>query len=130
MRRNKSEPLLYDPEPKLTICRRRAHQRLVAAMAGKEGGGTGRNPGEEARIAALVEEGIALRLQEQQQRDATRSLRDQTTTSMSYNYLGSIVCPNAGGQHFELKPSFISLVGRSQFGGSSKEDPHAHLERF
>src|ERR1044072_2270771 len=97
MRRNKSEPLLYDPEPELTIRRRRAHQRLIAVMAGNGGGGPVRNPEEEARIATLVEEGIALRLQEQQQRDATRSLRDQTTASMSYNYPGSIVCPNAGG---------------------------------
>ena len=66
MWRNKSEPLLYDPEPELTIRRRRAHQRLVAAMAGNGGGGPIPNPEEEARIAALVEEGIALRLQEQQ----------------------------------------------------------------
>src|ERR1044072_2273704 len=130
MRRNKSEPLLYDPEPELTIRRKRAHQRLVAAMAGNGGGGPIPNPEEEARIAALVEEGIALRLQEQQQRDATRSLRDQTTAAMSYNYPGSIVSPNAGGQHFELRPSFISLVLQDQFGGSSKENPHAHLERF
>src|ERR1044072_3160076 len=130
MRRNKSEPLLYNPEPELTIRRRQAHQRLVAAMSGAGGGGPVRNPEEDAQIAALVEEGIALRLQEKQQRDATRSLRDQTAASMSYNYPGSIVCPNAGGQHFELRPSFISLVGQDQFGGSSKEDPHAHLERF
>src|ERR1044072_4614016 len=114
MRRNKSEPLLYDPEPELTIRRRRAHQRLVAAMSGARGGGPVRNPEEHARIEALIQEGIALRLQEQQQRDATRSLRDQTAASMSYNYPGSIVCPNAGGQYFELKPSFISLVGQNQ----------------
>ena len=119
MRRNKSEPLLYDPEPELTIRRRRAHQRRVAAMEGNGGGGPVRNPEEEARIAALIEEGITRRLQEQQQKDATRSLRDQTTASMSYNYPGSIVCPNAGGQHFELRPSFISLVVQDQFGGSS-----------
>src|ERR1044072_6048647 len=103
MRRNKSEPLLYDPEPELTIRRRRAHQRLVAAMAGNGGGGPIPNPEEEARIEALVQERLALRLQEQQRRDATRSLRDQTAASMSYDYLGSIVYPNAEGQNFELR---------------------------
>src|ERR1044072_1287880 len=112
MRRNKSEPLLYDPEPELTIRRRRAHQRLVAAMVGNGGGGPIPNLEEEARIEELVQERIALRLQEQQQRNATRSLRDQIAASMSCNYPGSIVCPNAEGQHFELKPSFISLVGQ------------------
>src|ERR1044072_7115394 len=130
MRRNKSEPLLFDPEPDHTIRRRRAHQRLVTAMAGNGGGGPIPNPEEEARIEAAVQERLAQRLQEQQLRDASQSLRDQTAASMSYNYPGSIVCPNAGGQHFELRPSFISLVSQDQFGGSSKEDPHAHLERF
>src|ERR1044072_7433467 len=113
MRRNKSEPLPYDPELELTIRRRRAHQRLVAAMAGNIGGGPIPNPEEEARIEALAQERLALRLQEQQQIDATRSLRDQTAASMSYDYPGSIVCPNAEGQHFELKPAFISLVGQN-----------------
>src|ERR1044072_8337836 len=97
-------------------------------MAGNEGGGP--NPEEEARIEALVQERLALRLQEQQRRYATRSLRDQTAASMSYNYPESIVCPNAEGQHFELRSSFISLVGQNQFGGSSLEDPHVHLEKF
>src|ERR1044072_5291130 len=129
MRRNKSEPLLYDPEPKLTICRRRAHQRLVTAMSGN-GGGPVPNPEEEARIEAAVQERLAQRLREQKLRDATRSLRDQTVASMSYNYPGSIVCPNAEGQHFELRSAFISLVSKHQFGGSSLEDPHAHLDRF
>src|ERR1044072_1941248 len=96
MRRNKSEPLLYDPGPELTIRRRRAHQRLVPTLAGHGGGGPIPNPEEEARIEALVQERLALRLQEQQRRDAPRSLRDQTAASMSYNYPGSIVCPNAG----------------------------------
>src|ERR1044072_6331824 len=49
---------------------------------------------------------------------------------MTYNYPGSIVYPNAGGAQFELRPAFISLVSQRQFGGSSLEDPHAHLERF
>ena len=129
MRRKKSDPLLFDLEPELTIRRRRAHQRLVAAMAGIGGGGPIPNPEEEARIEALVQERLALRLQEQQRRDATRSLRDQTAASMSYDYPGSIVYPNAEGKNFELRPTFISL-GQHQFGGSSLEDPHAHLERF
>src|ERR1044072_5392915 len=63
-------------------------------------------------------------------RDATRSLRDQTAASMTYNYPGSIVFPNVEGKNFELRPAFISLVSQHQFGGSSLEDPHAHLERF
>src|ERR1044072_6761466 len=130
MRRNKSEPLLYDPEPELTIRRWRAHQRLVAAMVGNGGGGPVPNPEEESRIEAAVQERLAQRLQEQQLRDATLSLRDQTAASMSYDYPGSIVFPNAGGKNFELRPAFISLVSQHQFGGSSLEDPHAHLERF
>ena len=97
-------------------------------MAGTGGGVP--NPEEEARIEAAVQERLAQRLQEQQMRDATRSLRDQTTASMSYNYPGSIVCPNVEGKHFELRPTFISLVSQHQFGGSSLEDPHAHLARF
>ena len=96
MRRNKSEPLLYDSEPEFTISRRRAHQRLVAAMAGNVGGGPIPNPEEEVRIEATVQERLAQRLQEQQLRDATRSLKDQTAASMSYDYPGSIVFPNAG----------------------------------
>src|ERR1044072_5389311 len=130
MRRNKSEPLLYDPEPELTIRRRRALQRIVAGMAGNVGGGTIPNPEEEARIEAAVQERLAQRLREQQLRDVTRSLRDQTTTSMSYDYPGSIVYPNAEGANFEIMPAFISLVSQHKFGGSFLEDPHAHLERF
>ena len=34
------------------------------------------------------------------------------------------------GANFELRPAFISLVSQHQFGGSSLEDLHAHLERF
>src|ERR1044072_1257416 len=130
MRRNKSEPLIFDPELERAIRRRRAHQRLVEATAMAGNGGPVPNPEEEGRIEAAVQERLAQRLQEQQLRDATRSLRDQTAASMSYNYPWSIVCPNAGGQHFELRPSFICLVGQDQYGGSSLEDPHAHLERF
>src|ERR1044072_4237612 len=98
MRRNKSEPLLYDPEPELTIRRRRAHQRLVAAMAGNGGGGPMPNPEEEARIEEAVQERLAQRLREQQLRDATRSLRDQTAAFMSYDYPGSIVSPMLRGK--------------------------------
>src|ERR1044072_8373584 len=130
MRRHKSEPLLFDPELERTIRRRRAHQRLVEAtnMAGTRGGVP--NPEEEAQIETAVQERLAQRLQEQQLRDATRSQRDQTAASMSYDYPGSIVFPNAGGQNFEFRPALISLVSQHQFGGSSLEDPHAHLERF
>src|ERR1044072_3903947 len=130
MRRNKSEPLIFDPELERTIRRRRAHQRLFEATAMAGNGGTVPNPEEEARIEAEVQERLAQRLQEQQLRDATRSLKDQTAASMSYDYPGSIVFPNAGGKNFELRPAFISLVSQHQLGGSSLEDPHAHLERF
>ena len=68
MRRNKSEPLLYDPEPELTIRRRRAHQRLVRAMKGNRGEGP--DPTVEARIEAAVQERLAQRLREQKLRDA------------------------------------------------------------
>src|ERR1044072_1200800 len=128
MRRNKSEPLLFDPELERTIRKRRAHQRLVAATAMAGNGEEVPNPKEEARIEAAVQERLAQRLQEQQLRDATRLVRDQTAASMSYDYPGSIVFPIAGGQNF--RPAFISLVCQHQFGESYLEDPDAHLERF
>src|ERR1044072_2724031 len=134
MRRNRSEPILFDPEPERTLHHRRAQQRLAqqsATMAGTEGGGGPRvDPEMEARIEARVQERLAQRLLEQEQQIANRSLRDQTSASMSYDYPGSIVFPNTEGANFELKPQFIHLVSQHQFGGSSLEDPHAHLERF
>ena len=53
-------------------------------------GGGGPDPAVEARIEAAVQERLAQRLQEQQLRDDTRSLRDQTAVSMSYDYPGSV----------------------------------------
>src|ERR1044072_592591 len=88
MRRNKLEPLLFDPELERTICRRRAHQRLVAATAMACNGGGVPNPEEEARIEAAVQERLAQRLQEQQLTDATRSLWDQTAASITYDCPG------------------------------------------
>src|ERR1044072_2256365 len=100
MRRNKSDPLLYDPEPERTIRRlRRAHQRLVEATTMSDHEDEIPNPEEEARIEADVQERLAQRLQEQQRQDANRSLRDQTAASMTYDYPGSIVFPNVGGQN-------------------------------
>src|ERR1044072_5483857 len=131
MRRNNSAPILFDPKIERTIRRSQAHQRLVQATMGENGGGgRGPNAEEEARIEAAVEERLARRLQEEIQRDANRSLRDHTAASMSYDYPGSIVHDNAGGVQFELRPNFISLVSQSQFGGVSLEDPHAHLEEL
>src|ERR1044072_7566634 len=49
---------------------------------------------------------------------------------MSYDYPGSIVFPTIEGENFELRPAFIHVVSQHQFGGSSQEDPHSHLERF
>ena len=88
------------------------------------------NPAVEAQIEAQVQERLAQRLREREQRDANRSLRDQTAASMTYDYPGSIVYPNDEGENFELRPAFISLVSQHQFGGSSLEDPHTHLEKF
>src|ERR1044072_6865516 len=131
MRRNNSAPLLFDPEIERTIRRRRAHQRLVEATMGNNGGdGRVPNAEEEARIEAAIEERLARRVQEEIQRNANRSLRDHTSATMSYDYPGSIVHANAGGVQFELRPNFISLVNQSKFSGGSLEDPHAHLERF
>src|ERR1044072_198971 len=42
----------------------------------------------------------------------------------------SLVFPNNSIDHFELRLSFIHLVGQNQYGGSALEDPHSHLERF
>ena len=132
MRRNKSDPLLFDPEPQLTIRRRRAHLRLTqATMSGNNnGGGGGPDREMEARIEAQVQERLTQRLQEQERQNALRPLRDHAAASMTYDYQGSIVYPNPEGVHFELRPAFIILVSQHQFGGSSLEDPHAHLERF
>src|ERR1044072_6590817 len=129
MRRNKSDPLLFDPEPKRTFRLRLAQPRLTQCLAVMGDGGE-EEAEMERRIATHVQERLAPRFLEQQQRDANRSLRDQTAASMTYDYPGSIVFPNAEGQNFELRPTFISLVSQHQFGGSSLENPHAHLERF
>src|ERR1044072_9419805 len=131
MRRNKSDPLLFDLEPELTIRRRRAHLRLTqATMAGNNNrGGGGPDREIEARIEAQVQERLTQRLQEQERQNALRPLRDHAAASMTYDYQGSIVYPNLEGVHFALRPAFISLVSPDQFGGSSLEVPHAHLER-
>src|ERR1044072_2698998 len=84
----------------------------------------------ERRIKAPVQERLAQRLLEQDQENSNRSLRDLTSASMSYNYPRSIVFPTIEGENFELRPTCIHLVSQHQFGGSSQEDPHAHLERF
>src|ERR1044072_6662268 len=131
MQMNKSDPYLFDSELELTICRRRAHQRLVQATMNNNNGGVEiPDPAIEARIEAQVQESLARRLQEQERQNALRPLRDHTAASMTYDYPGSIVFQNSEGAHFELRPAFISLVSQHQFGGSSLEDPHAHLERF
>src|ERR1044072_3781229 len=47
------------------------------------------------------------------------------------NLFSTIRNPNSqsvGGE--PIRTSFISMVSHNQFGGSSPEDPHAHLERF
>src|ERR1044072_8879071 len=119
MRRNRSLPLLFDLEFERTLRRRRAHPRLVRAMFDHEDEIP--DPEVEARIEAAVQELLAQRLREQQLRDGTRSLRDQTAASMSCDYPGSIVFPNAAWVNFELRPAFISLVSQHQFGGSSIE---------
>src|ERR1044072_4877432 len=129
MRRNKSDPLIFDPEPERTFRLRLAQLRLTQRLAAMGYGGE-EEAEMERSIEARVQERLAQRMLEQQQRDANRSLRDQTTASMTYDYPGSIVFPNAEGQNFELRPTFISLVSQHQFGGSSLEDPHANLERF
>src|ERR1044072_69534 len=124
MRRYRSKPLIYDPEPERILYRGRAQQRLaqVVTMAGNVPNGNNLDPEMEERIEA--------RMQEQEQMNARRSLRDLTSTTMSYDNPGSIVYPNMEGANFELRPAFIHLVNQHQFGGSSLEDPHAHLERF
>ena len=33
-------------------------------------------------------------------------------------------------RHFELKPSLVNMVQKSQFCGDSHEDPHTHLRTF
>ena len=123
MRRNRSDPLLFDPEPELLIRRRRAHLRLTQATMDGGGAGGGADRDMEARIEAQVQERLAQRLQEQERQNALRTLREHAAASMTYDYQGSIVYPNPEGVHFELRPAFISLVGQHQFGGSSLEDP-------
>ena len=100
MLRNKSDPLLFDPELERTIRRRRAHERLVKATA-MEGNNNKNNnvpdPKVEAQIEAAIQERLAQILRKRELQDANRSLRDQTASSMSYDYPGSIVYPNAKG---------------------------------
>src|ERR1044072_2714716 len=130
MRRNRSEPLLFDTEPERTFRLRLAQLSLTQHLSSMGDGGGGEEAEMERRIEARVQERLAQRLLEQEQQNANRSLRDQTSASMSYDYPGSIVFPNMEGANFELKPQFIHLVSQHQFGGSSQEDPYAHLERF
>src|ERR1044072_5048428 len=132
MRMYRSEPLIYDPEPELILYRSRAQQRLaqVVTMANNNLNGNNLDPEMEARIEARVQERLAARMQEQEQMNARRSLRDLTSTTMSCDYPGSIAYPNMEGANFELRPNFIQMVSQHQFGGSSLEDPHVHLERF
>ena len=128
MQRDRSDPLLFDPEPERTFRRRRAQQRLaeLATMEGQQ-----LTPAQiEARIEAQVLERLAQRVLQQEQQDATRSLRDLTSATMSYDYPGSIAYPTVAGVNFELRPGFINMVNQNQYGGSALEDPHAHLERF
>src|ERR1044072_1434546 len=94
------------------------------------GGGGNPNREVEARIEAQVQERLAQRLQEQERQNALRPLGDHAAASMTYDYPGSIVFPNLEGVLFEITPAFISLVSQPQFGGSSLEDPHDHLERL
>src|ERR1044072_4584437 len=112
MRRFRSEPLIYDPEPERILYRSRAQQRLaqVVTMAGNDPNGDNLNPEMEARIEARVQERLAARMQEQERLIARRSLRDLTSTTMSYDYPGSIVYPNIEGANFDLRPAFIHLV--------------------
>src|ERR1044072_8328290 len=132
MRRSRSELVSYDLEPERILYRSRAQQRLAQVVTTVDNDLNGDNltPEMEARIEACVQERLAARMQEQEQLNARRSLRDLTSTTMSYDYPGSIVYPNMEGANFELRPAFIHLVNQHQFGGSSLEDPHAHLERF
>src|ERR1044072_838731 len=131
MRRNNSDPLPFDPEPERTLHRRRAQQRRTQQQQlSAMGDGAAAAAEMERRIEARVQERLAQRLLAQEQADANRSLRDLTAASMSYNYPGSIVFPRPEGANFEIRPQFIQLVSQHQFGGSSLEDPHAHLERF
>src|ERR1044072_1959190 len=128
MQRDRSDPLPFDPEPERTFRRRLAQQRLaeLATMEGQQ-----LTPGQiEARIEAQVLEHLAQRVLQQEQQDATRSLRDLTSATMSYDYPGSIAYPTVAGVNFELRPGFINMVNQNQYGGSALEDPHAHLERF
>ena len=83
----------------------------------------------QAHIEARIQEGITLRLREQEVENDNRSLRELTSPTMSYDYPGSIVFPEGVG-NFQLRPAFINMVSQSQYGGGALEDPHAHMDRF
>ena len=72
MRRNRSEPLLFDPELEHKICRRRARERLVQVTTMENHGGEVPDPTVEAQIEAQVQRRLARRLIEQEQQDARR----------------------------------------------------------
>src|ERR1044072_7047392 len=110
MRMNKSDPLLFDPEPKRTIPRRQSHEWLAQAITMEGNNNNSLDSEVEAWIEEAVQERLAQRLREREQHDANRSLRNQTAESMSYDYPGSIVYLNVEGDNFELRPAFISLV--------------------
>jgi len=58
-----------------------------------------------------------------------RTLRDCVTPG-AHNQTPGITIPPVAANNFELKPTLISMVQQSQFGGSPMEDPNLHLSVF
>ena len=48
----------------------------------------------------------------------------------SAKQMGAIVYPNIQARNFILKPSFVSMVQKTQFGGLEIENPYSHLMEF
>ena len=61
--------------------------------------------------------------------DQKRTLRDFVTPGVQ-RIASSIARPTIDANNFELKPTLISMVQQSQFGGTPLEDPNLHLSVF
>ena len=127
MRRNSqnSELIPFDPEIERTYRRRRNFFREIAVAFYLK------------TLEALHQEFVAESAPQEEDKPSViptppfimPKLSTHSMPSAAYIPQG-FTLPGTVTGNFEIKPAFISLVERNQFGGSAKEDPHAHIRVF
>jgi len=102
-------PLAYGPDPEIekTFRIRRKKERLEKRCKGRE-----TSPKMDART-----------------RGQRRTLRDFITPGVQ-GISSSIAKPTVEVNNFELRPTLVSMVQQTKFGGSSIESPNLHLSIF